>query len=488
MSLIHRALLVTVALAVVGVSVLLVGWATRPNLTILYAGLPPEEAGQIVDKLRERGVPFELAGCGRTVLASADQVDALRMSLAQDHLPSGGGSAGYSLLDEEKIGTSPFKERINYIRAREGELARAIQTLEDVVYAKVLVNQPENSLFAGQRQKSSASVTIRTRGGRRLTPERVAAIQHLVAMSVQDLQPESVGVVDTLGNLLSGEDTAEGIGRAGSFQAYRSAVEQELAVKAEDLLALALGPNRSSVQVSVRMKSSSVTTQKETVDPVNRVMTRETIEKSTPSGAGDKTEKTEAEYLTSKTITQTEEVPGEIVSKSVAVLVDLTPRKTEDGEEAKTMTKEDVEALVRGALGLQLGADGGQDALSVVTTSFQPVATAAADAGGGGMFSTANLVDIAERASLGLLVIGALLALKLFGGSKKEPQAALPNETKPAQALAAAGGGKEALLTASEADSPNQLRDRLTRALRENPEEVKRLFMSWVQSDQGGGA
>ena len=31
---------------------------------------------------------------------------------------------------------------------------------------------------------------------------------------------------------------------------------------------------------------------------------------------------------------------------------------------------------------------------------------------------------------------------------------------------------------------PQVLRARITRALQENPEEVKRLFMNWVESDK----
>ena len=92
---------------------------------------------------------------------------------------------------------------------------------------------------------------------------------------------------------------------------------------------------------------------------------------------------------------------------------------------------------------------------------------------GGGSF----YLEIAKRSSLGLLVFGALVALKLFGGSKKkggEPALALEAEAAAAGALPAGGEG-----------APEVLRARITRALQENPEEVRRLFLTWAENDEG---
>jgi hypothetical protein len=50
-----------------------------------------------------------------------------------------------------------------------------------------------------------------------------------------------------------------------------------------------------------------------------------------------------------------------------------------------------------------------------------------------------------------------------------------------------AGPGAEGELSVSggtETD-PERIRARIAHALQENPEEVKRLFLSWVESDKG---
>ncbi|MBS3734247.1 MAG: flagellar M-ring protein FliF [Phycisphaerae bacterium] len=489
MSFIHRVLLLTIVLAVAGAALLLGNWATQPKMTILYGGLSPADAAKVTAKLGDRDIPYELANGGTTVLVPAEQVNDCRMSLASQGLP-GDGQAGYKILDDEKLGTSPFAQRVNYVRAVEGELAKTIRTLNNVTAARVHIVRPEGALFRGNEQKSSATVVVGLKGGHALGANNVAAVVHLVAGAVEGLQADDVVVVDTAGNLLSGDETDDMAGRVGSFQAHKSQVEQRLADKAEQMLAAALGPNRASVRVSVEMTSKAVTRAMENYDPAKRVARSETIDSESSTGTGEggsgeggntKAETIKTEYLVSKTTEQSKQLPGEIVSKSVAVLVDLSPPEgEEDGE--PVMKREDVEALVAGALGLTLEAagEGGEpvDALSVVTTKFprspqeEPVEA--------GFLTPDLLLSLAKRASLGLVVIGMLLALKIFGGKSKSKSE--PSEQEATGELAVQSGQMDHLLPGA-AGEQRRLKERITRALEENPDEVKRLFLTWAQSD-----
>jgi flagellar M-ring protein FliF len=490
-SIVHRVLLLAVVLACVGITVLLASWLTKPNMVVLYGGLRPEEAGQIGDEIRDRGVRFEVTGGGTTILVPEEDVYSLRLGLAQDGLPTG-SDGGYKVLDDERLGSSPFTQRVNYNRAREAVLARTIEEFDSVVSARVHIVQQETALFAGDEKEASASVMVRLAGGRALGEGSVWAIVHLVAGAVRGLRPSNIAVTDTQGSLLSGEPADELAGKAGNFHEHRTRVERDLAKKAEQMLATALGPNRASVRVSVKMKTTAVTTSKETYDAEKRVMTSESLtNKSTTgtegAGAGMKETQTETAYVPSKVIEQTEEVPGDIISKSVAALVDLTPRKDPDGHETEAMTKEDVEGLIKSALGLKTKDEGGEDFLSVVTARF-PAPAAALAPDDGGMFTPDFMLDVAKRMSLGLLVIGALVALKILTGKgKKKAKAEGEGEAAEAGGLALPGGGQAGNLlpAAGEAAGQEMLRARITQALQNNPEEVKRLFLSWAESEGG---
>ena len=154
MGLIQRVLLLGVLLGCIGAVALLVGWARKPDMSLLYSGLTPEEASKIVEKINEEDIPHELADGGTTIKVPVDKVYSLRLMMASHGLPAG-GEGGYQILDKEKIGASPFTQRVNYVRAIEGELVKTVNLLDGVIGARVHIVRPEASLFAGQKKNAS---------------------------------------------------------------------------------------------------------------------------------------------------------------------------------------------------------------------------------------------------------------------------------------------------------------------------------------------
>ena len=330
-SLVQRVLLLGIVLGFAGAGFFLVNWARQPDLAILYTSLDPEQAAKVADKIRDQGVPFELTNGGTTILAPAEKIYSLRLVMAGQGLPKNDQS-GYRILDEEKLGASPFTQRVNYNRAIEGELAKSIQMLDGVVASRVHVAQPESSLFAGKDKQASATVVLALKSGTRLTPSNVAAIVHLVAGSVESLSPNKVVVVDSQGTLLSGEGGSNDLVKtAGTLLDYKGQIEEYLAKKAEDMLTAALGPGRATVRVDATVDTISSTTTTETYDPEKKVITKEeTTSSSTPptdpkAAAGGKEEKSTNEYMVSRTTEQKTEIPGQVKSLTVAAFVD--PRR-----------------------------------------------------------------------------------------------------------------------------------------------------------------
>ena len=125
-----------------------------------------------------------------------------RLALAQMGLPKG-GTTGFEIFDESNMGMSEFQQRVAYMRAIEGELARTIAQMQQVENARVSVVIPEQRLFLEQQKPSTASVLLRLRPGATIGPNQVKSIIHLVAHSVDGLEPDAVTVVDTTGRVLS---------------------------------------------------------------------------------------------------------------------------------------------------------------------------------------------------------------------------------------------------------------------------------------------
>jgi flagellar M-ring protein FliF len=497
--LIQRVVLLTIVIAAVGAAVLLTGWARKPSMALLYSGLESEQASHIVEKIRDSGTAYELRSGGTAVYVPEERVYSLRLELAGQGLP-GGDQRGYRILDEEKIGTSPFTQRLNYRRALEGEIAKSVQILENVVSARVHIVRPESTLFAGQEKSSSATVILKLKPGWRLSPGNVAAIVHMVSGSVENLKPDAVVVVDSAGNLLSGT-YQDGVARGmGNFLDFKTQHEEYLSHKVEDMLAQVLGPGRATVRVSCTIDNTNATSTVETYEPSAKVTTKEeTKSKSSTGGApaegaaagSTKDETNTTEYAVGRTVKQEVLAPGKITSTSVAAMVDLSPppppAATASGSAATppapTVKVADVELIIRSALGLKE-----TDSIKVVDTPFSHAT--AADAPSADEEATTDkrafYLDIARNASLGVLVLGALVALKIVTGGSKKRSNLMPVAGLPAGAAGAAlaGGGTLALPPGAESD-PALLRSRITAALQENPEEVKRLFLAWVEGEKG---
>src|SRR5947199_348236 len=179
-------------------------WAQRPLYRPLFTNLSERDASAIVEALKTEKVPFELEDGGRAVLVPAEHQYELRLTLASRGLPEGGG-VGFEIFDKQTLGQTDFLQRLNYQRALQGELGRTIGQLGGVEAARVHLALPERSLFVAEDRRPSASVVVKLVQGRTLSAAQIDGIVHLVAASVEGLQPEAVTVVDEAGRILTSD-------------------------------------------------------------------------------------------------------------------------------------------------------------------------------------------------------------------------------------------------------------------------------------------
>jgi len=484
-SLMQRALLAGVAVTSVLVGSLLVHWARRPDMRMLYQDLSPAEASKITDKISGKQIVYELRDGGTTVFVPAQHVYQLRLDLAKDGLPAGEQN-GYKLFDDEKIGVSPFVQNVNLKRALEDELAKSIQMIDGVAHTRVHIVHPDQGLFIGDSEQTTASVVLRLKPAYRLSATNIAAITHMVSGSVKGLKAENVTIIDSEGNLLSGQGDSTLLAGAGTVHDYKERVEQSLVRKAEDMLATVLGPGRATVRVSVIVDMNSVSTITETYDPTGKVPTKEEVTTNSEGSAGNAAQKTAGttkkdetvvtEYQVGKTVKQQVVVPGEIKSLSVAAFVDLYPADANaagaNGQSALIMQVTEVEQILRMALGLKEA-----DSLKVINAKFRrssepPVAEESS--------SWPRYLALARQLSLGIMAVCGLLVLRVFRRAHRKAAA----ET-PAQQQLGEGAGPTRLLASGESGGePILLRRQITHALRSNPDQVKQMFLSWIEEKE----
>ena len=326
-------------------------WTQQPDMQVLFTNLNPEDAGGIVDKLKETKVPYETTGGGNTVLVPSAQVHELRLQLATQGLPHGGG-VGFEIFDRTSIGMSDFVQKLNYRRALQGELARTIAQMPEIERARVHLATPERRLFSNdENNRSRASVVLSLRNGQALAKTQVNGIVHLVSSSVEGLQVKDVTVVDGHGRLLSsaaGGDDAAGL--TGSQLEYQRTVEKDIETRIQTMLERIVGVNKAVVRVSSILDFRKVETTEERYDPNSQVVRSEQrgqekanglngvsggvpgVQSNVPEGtvqepaqtssSNNQTKNETVNYEISRTVSRVVESSGSIKQLSVAVLVD----------------------------------------------------------------------------------------------------------------------------------------------------------------------
>ncbi|MGD8801507.1 MAG: flagellar basal-body MS-ring/collar protein FliF, partial [Desulfobacterales bacterium] len=359
-----RIVLLTVAVGSVAGFVFLMNWAAKPEFHPLYSHLDASDAGVIISRLKDEKIPYRLSANGSTILIPQELIYETRMDLASEGLPQG-GSMGFELFDNTKLGMTEFAQNVNYQRALQGELVRSINGFEEVESCRVHIVMPEKSLFAKDEESASASVVLKLKHGKWLSQQQVQGIVHLVSSSVSRLMPENVTVVDNSGRLLTGRNDSTGISTLNSDQLdHQLKVERKLETRVLSMLEKALGANRAIVRVSCALNFKRHEMTEERFFPENQVVRseqtyNETAKDSDPipegipgiqsnlpesSPALNKTTQDEAttfakqdrtvNYEIGKLTSRTLEPVGGIERVSVAVMVDGTYRSTvtEDGE------------------------------------------------------------------------------------------------------------------------------------------------------------
>ncbi len=232
-------------------------WGQKPEYRVLFANYADRDGGAIVAALQQMNVPYQVAEGGGAILVPAAQVHEVRLKLASQGLPKGGG-VGFELMENQKLGVSQFLEQVNFQRALEGELARTIQALANVQAARVHLAMPKATVFLREQQKPTASVLLNLHPGRALEAQQVSAIVHLVASSVPELAVSNVTVVDQNGNLLSDTSKPKGANQLDPTQLkYVEELQQSIARRIESIITPIVGQTNVRAEVSAEVDFST---------------------------------------------------------------------------------------------------------------------------------------------------------------------------------------------------------------------------------------
>jgi flagellar M-ring protein FliF len=521
-----------ILLALVGAGILagifLIFLSGHTDYGVLFTNLSQEDAGAIVTKLKEKKVPYQVESGGTAILVPKTEMFELRLLLASEGLPRGGG-VGFEIFDRQDLGVTDFVQRLNYQRALQGELARTIAGMPEILEARVHVVSPKESLFLEDQKKPSASVAVKLRPGRVLSPAQVEGIVNLVASAVAGLHPSQVTVVDLNGRILSKpQDPASITGLSTRQIDLQRQVEESYERKLQELLDKMLGPRKSFVRVSTELDFQKIDLREETFTP-NRDLVRseqKVSERSTrpveggnpesgidlsrgtvtppppgkgpppltapaapakPGASGSERYTELRNYEINKVVRQVVDTPGKIKRLSLAVVVDgiykgkgntFTPR---DAEEMRQLAN-----LAKKAVGFN-PERGDQLEVSCAPLAAQAVEGVAASGAEGGWSDSLGI-----SWKVGLLVL-VVLGLLMFLMKKRRITARPPLlEAPPPHSLPASGDNIELLpegrpATSLPAEAPSPLlpepvggKEKVSQLITAYPDRAVEVLRLWL--------
>ncbi|HTZ18711.1 MAG TPA: flagellar basal-body MS-ring/collar protein FliF [Dissulfurispiraceae bacterium] len=499
------ALLSVVAICIAIISGMVM-WSQKVDYQVLFSNISQEDTGQVIAKLKEMKVPYQVEG--NAVSVPSDRVYELRLDLASQGIPQGGG-VGFEIFDKNQFGVTEFVQRLNYVRALQGELARTIRTLSEVDQARVHIAIPEKSIFSEKEERPTASVVVRLKGGRTLNQGQIGGIVHLVASSVEGLPPQNVTVIDNMGNLLSKpSDGSDMVADAKQLE-YQRGVDKEYESKLQSMLEGIVGRGKAIVRVSSKLDFSKVERTEEKFDPDTIAVRSENrnAEKSVGSAQGGipgvasnqpgqqpapapaaapsaSQKQTESiNYEVSRVVSKIIEARGVVKSISVAVLVDGTYQKGQGTQKGAFVPRNEQEMkkyddIVKAAIGFDKNR-GDQVIVENVpfeTAAFEEMAAEKTDYLRLGMSLLKYIIPIGVVLLLFMLVIKPLLKTLSAPITYKAPEGAATYGMPGIPGVIGGGGAQPAPPTSEEA-----ARERALGIVGTNPKQAAGVVKEWLQ-------
>ncbi|WGL51933.1 flagellar basal-body MS-ring/collar protein FliF [Nocardioides sp. BP30] len=506
------------AVAIVGSGALLLAaflvfrWVSAPTYAPLYTNLQSSDASSVIDELNKEGVKYKLAANGSTIEVPQNAVYSTRISLSGKNLPAGNSDAdGYGLLDSQSLSTSDFQEQTDFKRAMEGELDKTLEAMTGIQTAVVHLAIPQKQVFSDQQDPTTASVLLQLETGTTLSAQQVQAVVHLVASSIDGLDPGDVTVTDQNGNVLSAPANADGTSAASTQSQQTEDFENDIQSEVQQVLDKVVGVGNATANVTANLNYDQKTTdtltygKATTVPSLSDSKATETysgpasgasaaasgvvgpdgqMDSSTTTSGGNSTYKKESttsdngvDQIRQHIVT----APGAVQNIHVGVVMDSAA--------VGTIPPAQVQQLISSSIGINAARG---DTIDVTTMPFNKTAAAAAAKE---LAAAQAAADHAKRMKLYRdLGIGAVVALIILLAWLRSRRRAKAREDATsyvveqlradaearAAAIEAVSHPAVAALEAAEETEAENLRQELNQLVDSQPEDVATLLRGWL--------
>lgn len=253
------------------------------------------------NELDTLAIPFSLVGTGDNMIlkTSKDFINIAKIKLVASGALKG-DHKGWEIFDKSSIGETSFQNKVKYIRAIEGELARSLEALTYVEKATIKVVLPKDSIFTDKKSNATASAILTLAQGRYLTSNQIKGVKRFISSAVQDLEPTSVQLINQNGELL--EDALGGADdmKFKNQMQYKQKLQNSLEKSIISLLEPAMGSGAVIAKVNVQLDFTKQNISSEKFAPEGTIRSRQSDETLTNESSSSSDGKASSNDLGSK--------------------------------------------------------------------------------------------------------------------------------------------------------------------------------------------
>ena len=235
-------------------------------------------------ELEASGILFSVVGSGNslTLKTSKDFINIAKIKLVTSDAATN-KHVGWEIFEKSSLGTTNFENKVKYLRALEGELSRALESLSGILRASVKLAIPKETIFTERKTPPTASAVLSLKPGVFLTQKQIDGIKNFIASAIPNLTIENIKLIDQDGSILEqSKEEADNLSSVTQNK-YKKRLEKEFEGKIVDLLEPFVGKGRVVARVSLSLNFSKKHTQEEIYEPEGTIRSQQTTENTSSS-------------------------------------------------------------------------------------------------------------------------------------------------------------------------------------------------------------
>ncbi|MCI6811168.1 MAG: flagellar basal-body MS-ring/collar protein FliF [Lachnospiraceae bacterium] len=246
----QKTIIISIAAGVVVAMAILITALSRPKYEVLVICESTKEAATITGLLDSSKIPYRISDDGYRIEVEQDQIGPANLLLGANNIPtatfdiSNVTGGGLSTTESDKVKL--------YRKYLESQMKSDLESMENVVSARVQLNIPEDDgTMIAQEKDSSAAIMLTLSNS--LTDDQATSIAQYVKTALGNENIKTITIIDAEGKLLfSGDDSYSITGSASSQLNVKQQTESVLQSNIKKVL---LGTNEYNlVEVSSNLQ------------------------------------------------------------------------------------------------------------------------------------------------------------------------------------------------------------------------------------------